>query len=180
MRFVRRRGGWLSRLRHVFISDDVLVRHEEPWRFRVSEGEYEWTVSFHAPDDPWNPTTLYAYKARNPKTGWEGYIVAFYPEGCPESACAHYFRTEATDEDILTLLEDMAWVVSSYYYSDLERFYDELSDLDVYELDSSELERYEFIRPTPDLAERLARRIREELGVAVKRIPLFRRERVQG
>lgn len=171
--------GWLRRLKHMFISEGFRVGWHD-WFYRLSEGEYEWTAALtaHPKDEdfshPVNPFTIYAYKAREPEIGWEGYIFAIYPVGCGESACALYVHTEATDEDLPEWLESVA-EIAPLYYSDPERFYEELSWGDMYELGPEELDRYEFIRPTPSLAKEIVNAIKGKRFIKVRHIPLAKR-----
>jgi len=166
----------LKFLKHMFITDDFEIDGHN-WFYRISEGEYEWAAALtaHPKDesfyDPYNPFTIYAYKVRDPETGWEGYIFAIYPRGCAESACAEYVHTEATDEDLADWIESIA-EIAPLYYRDPERFYEELESGDMYVLSPEELERYEFVHPTPVLARKLVDFVKRKRFVKVKHIPL--------
>ena len=168
--------GLLKLLKHMFVSSSFRVG-EHDWFYRVSEGEYEWVAALtaHPKDvdlyDPYNPFTVYAYKVRDPETGWEGYILAVYPRGCGESACALFVHTEATDEDLVDWMEAIA-EIAPLYYSSPGRFYEELESGDMRILSPEEMEQYEFIHPTPAMAKTLVGLIRRRRFVEVRRIPL--------
>jgi len=169
--------GLLDSFKQLFISDSFVVGGHS-WYYRFSEGEYDWVVALTAaPErgepfhDPYNPFAIYAYKVRDPETGWEGYIFEVYPKGCGESACAIFLHTEATDEDLLDWMEEVA-KVARLYYEDWDRFWHELEEGDISMLDPEELARYEFIAPSPDLAKKLADRLRTKRFVNIKHVPL--------
>lgn len=158
----------------MFVSDDFKVDGHS-WYYRVSEGEYDWAIALSAsPKDtalysPYAPFTIYAYKVRDPDIDWEGYILAIYPKGCNESSCAIYLHTEATDDDIIDWIEEVA-KLAPLLYKDPEKFYDELEEGDMSIISPEELETYKFIRPHRNLAEKLANTIRREKYVKIKRI----------
>lgn len=125
----------------------------EEMTWRISRGNYEWAISLNKHDHPFNPTAIYAYKARSPE-GWERWILAFYPRGCGESGCAMYLFPEATDKDIfnwMTALMEKASLLDT----DPEAFYDWLDETDFYIPETEELDRYEYEKPTPEMAEKL-------------------------
>lgn len=170
----------LKFLKHLFITDDFRINGHH-WYYRISEGEYEWAASLTAAPvhgetfhHPYNPFAIYAYKVRDPETGWEGYVLSFYPKGCGESACAEYILTEATDEDLPAWMEALA-ELAPLYYSDPEEFYHEIEESDMHVVTSDdEMEHYEFIHPTPELARKLVEFVRRKRFVNVRHLPLAR------
>ncbi|RLG50038.1 MAG: hypothetical protein DRN90_00245 [Thermoproteota archaeon] len=167
----------LKFLKHMFITDGFKIGKHN-WLYRISEGEYEWAAALtaHPKDEPlynpYTPFTIYAYKVRDPETNWEGYILAIYPTGCAESACAEYIQTEATDKDLADWMETVAEIVP-LYYSDPEEFYERLADNDMYRLSPEELELYEFLHPSPTLARKLVDSIaKRRKFVKVKHVSL--------
>jgi len=164
-------------LKSLFISDSFEVAGHS-WYYRFSEGEYDWVASLAAAPvhgepfhDPYNPFAIYAYKVRDPETGWEGYILELYPKGCGESACALFIHTEARDEDLLDWMEAVA-EIAPLYYTDWERFYDELESGDMYLMDPEEMERYQMVPPSPQLARKLADKLSRKRFVKVKQLPM--------
>jgi len=166
-RFVKKKDNLnFNFLKNLFITKEILLEYQ-PWVYRISEGEYEWVAALGAIganplSDPYNPTTVYAYKIKDPK-GIERYILAYFPQGCPEDACATYFSSEATDKD---LGEYMETLIAKAYELEMgkinpEEFYDDLSNMNLYEIEPSELEKYEFIKPTPSLGRKILRYLKK-------------------
>ena len=166
--------GILRRLRHMFVSDDFKVDGHS-WYYRVSEGEYDWAIALSAsPKDtalysPYAPFAIYAYKVKDRYTGLEGYVLAIYPKGCEDPLCAIHVYSEIADESIVDWIESVAELAPLYYKSPT-RFFEELHRRGMHVLSHEELEDYEFIRPHPGLAEKLANTIRREKYVKIKRI----------
>ncbi|GEM_PF-5378482 len=138
----------------------------ETWVLRVNSGVYEWVASLsEEPRDvlsSFNPFTIYAYKVRDPETGWDGWILVVYPRGCPESACAIYLHTEATDEDVLEWMKSIA-EIAGLYHVDTERFYEALEEGDITILSGEDFERYELIKPSLRLASKILSRVGERV-----------------
>jgi hypothetical protein len=161
MKFVKKKGNLnFNFLKNLFITKEIFLEYE-PWIYRISEGEYEWVAALHATSpnplsNPINPTTVYAYKVKDPE-GVIRYMLAYFPEGCGESACATYFSSEASDEN---LGEVMEFLIAKAYELEMgkidpEEFYDEVSWKDLYEIEPSEVDEYEVIRPTPNFGRKI-------------------------
>jgi len=145
------------------------------WYFRISEGEYEWTIALEASyedsdlHDAVNPFTIYAFRVEVRDVEWIGYIVAVYPRGCAESACALYFHTEFTDEDIAEALTEIAKLVHQLY-DDPELFIENLREMDMRLLSPEEADIYQLIKPDPETAKRIADTIEKVMGIDVWKV----------
>jgi hypothetical protein len=161
MKFVKKKSNLnFNFLKNLFITKEMFLEYE-PWIYKISEGEYEWVAALEAisPNplyDPFNPTTVYAYRARSPE-GIKMYVFAYFPQGCPESACATYFSTGATDKNLGEYMESL---IAKAYELEMgrikpEEFFEVVGDLGFYEIEPSELEKYDFIRPTPSFGRKI-------------------------
>ena len=163
----------LRRLKHMFVSEDFNIGGHS-WYYRVSEGEYDWTLALSAsPRDtvlysPHTPFSIYAYKVRDRYTGIDGYVLALYPKGCDDPICAVYVYSEATDENIVDWIDSIAELAPLYYKSP-SKFFEELRRRGVRIISPEELKDYEFIRSYSDLAEKLAYIIKREKYVKMRR-----------
>jgi len=157
----------------MFVSEDFNIGGHS-WYYRVSEGEYDWTLALSAsPRDtvlysPHTPFSIYAYKVRDRYTGIDGYVLALYPKGCDDPICAVYVYSEATDENIVDWIDSIAELAPLYYKSP-SKFFEELRERGMRILSPEELKEYEFIRPYSSLAEKLAYVIKREKYVKMRR-----------
>jgi hypothetical protein len=181
MKFVKKKGNLnFNFLKNLFITKPFYLEYQ-PWEYRVSEGEFDWVVSLEAYQgnplyDPYTNTSIYAYKVKDPK-GVIRYMLAYFPKGCPESACATYFSSEASDENLGEVMEFLMAKVLELEKGkiDLEEFYDEVSWKDLYVIEPSEVDEYEVIRPTMSFGSKILdylKKLRPSLEVSFHISPI--------
>jgi len=174
--------GALKALRHLILSDSFEVGGHR-WIYGISEGEYGWAVRLSAAPgdplyDPFNPFAIYAYKYRIPEIDSETYVLFVYPRGCADISCGLVIGTQADDKDILDWIEYGIAETAGLLDTDPERFFEEIESGDMYLMSDEELEEYEKsgyyqpVKPTPDLARKLADTLSRRRFVRLKQVPL--------